>query len=127
MEVQLEVRELLGEGSAVIVTRWIDLGTGIAPPVVEWDYSYPKIHPDGLLTSRDTGDARPRFESQPGSSLDCLSHRNASLLTGSSYRKEMDHWNLGVWILQGGRRLPFLSHVMRRIDYLLCYWPAFVG
>lgn len=115
---QLEVKRFSREESAMLVTRWIDLGSGITPPAVRWIFERTAFWSARLLISSNTGDARSRFESQSGSSLDRLSQRNASLLTGGRYRKEMDPWS-SVWILQGERRLPFLSYVMGWIDYLL--------
>ena len=60
---QIEIMEVVNEGPAIVITKWIDLGAGLTPTDPKW-----KVHCYGYSESSDldplesSGDIRLRFE-----------------------------------------------------------------
>lgn len=104
---QVELRAFNGE-LAFIITRWIDLGSGIEPIDPRWTVHAQWI-PKGKFyrTSLDPSDKNhsPRavFEDACGTrnSLDCLRSRNLAYLKDGNYKKIMKRrWFSGSrWFL----------------------------
>lgn len=104
---QVEVKDLGGEGIALVITKWLDLGSGLTPTDPKWKAHLPAVTRVERLSPDEAGDVRLRFESEPGLSQDDLSRQNLSYLTSKRYMSTMDRWSHSTWILQAGRRLPF--------------------
>ena len=111
IDYQLEIRQCGNEGPALVITKWLDLGTGNIPMANEW-----KRHlgtspiPENGLCLESAGDIVSLFDNNmtnsPGLSLDSLTHRNESYLVGRRFMDVMDWWDQKTWILQGEDRLP---------------------
>ena len=102
---QLQVLDIGSDGLAIVITRWLDLGSGLTPLDQKW-----KLHTNLWLASDRTdraGDAercRLDFEKEEGLKQQAITLRNASYLNQQQYRKTMNYMYAGVWILQAGRR-----------------------
>lgn len=103
IDFQITIREHDG-GLAMVVTKWLDLGSGVTPDDTRWRVHCARGRHVGLGALREAGTLRQLFENESGPSQDLLSHQNESYLSGQNFKKAMDHW-AGRWILQGGRRL----------------------
>ena len=103
MDYQIELRDFPGEGSALVITKWLDLGAGLTPYDPKWraHISYPRMGPTTFLSN--AGDVRACFEGecQPGRSQDALSDLNAWYLSRERFRKVMYPWRRGIWVIQG--------------------------
>lgn len=109
IDYQVEVRECGGEGPALVITKWLDLGPGLVPMGEEWKrhLGASPLPETGALHDESAGDVCLRFNSSnAGPSLDSLLRRNESYLVDRRFMKEMDLWDQKTWILQGGERLP---------------------
>lgn len=91
---QINIRPC-GNDSAVVITRWIDLGSGISPDDFQW-----KVHSELLLSSGcieyvvkgdpKPGSPRTRFEAgSEDHSVKALLERNFSYLEGHRYKQVM--------------------------------------
>ncbi|KAL1986327.1 hypothetical protein VTN96DRAFT_9565 [Rasamsonia emersonii] len=103
IDFQITIREYDG-GLAMVVTKWLDLGSGLTPDDTRWRVHCGRdwhVEPGAL---REAGTLRQRFENEFGPSQDLLSHQNESYLSGQNFKKTMNRWGRR-WILQGGRRL----------------------
>lgn len=116
LDYQIQLTMLGDEGLALVISKWLDLGTGLTPADIKWHYF--RVDYSRRAIPEAPGTVRQRFEGEPGLSLDDLSSRNASYLTGKRYMQVMDRWGERTWILQGGQRLPFIEHVKRRSDLI---------
>lgn len=93
-DIQIERKKFDDERLALIVTKWLDLGSGLTLKDIRWtahsDHflggSTP-LHPSGAA-----GNIRLRFENEPGLSQDTLSRQNELFLTAKQYMRTMDHW-----------------------------------
>ena len=117
LDYQVELRIFGDEGLAMVITKWLDLGAGLTPKDIRWDYfradRCKRAIPEG------PGKVRLRFESVPGLPQEALSARNASYLADERFKKVLDCWHGETWILQAGERLPFMENVKRRSDLVI--------
>lgn len=105
---QVEIRMVADEGLGLIITKWIDLGSGLNPMDIERRFccEIPRRKASGV-----PGDLRLRFESEPNLSRDELSSRNETYLVGERFRKVLDRWDSKTWVLQAGRRMTLFELV----------------
>ena len=130
IDFQVEIKEVDDEGTALVITKWLDLGSGLTPMDTRWRVHLARDRDAEIGKSRKAGDIRLRFESEPGLSQDSLSCQNALYLTAKRYMTVMDHWNEETWILQAGKRLPFyysdvkcfLAFFLSYLSLFLCAW-----
>ena len=113
---QVEIRMVGDEGLGLVITKWIDLGSGLTPKDAVW-IQYRKI--PGIRGSGVPGNVRLRFDSEPGLSHDDLSSRNEAYLVGERSRKVLDRWGSKTWILQAGRRMSLLKRFKTPEDIFL--------
>lgn len=103
---KIEVKEYGDDGLALVITKWIDLGSGITPDS-RWDTDFLCYRDTDLGAPELLGDARRRFEKAPaGESEEELLCRNFSNLSGEKYKAAMDQLNDSTWFLQAESRLP---------------------
>jgi hypothetical protein len=81
IDYQIEVVDCDSKGTALIITKWLDLGSGLNPNDPRWKrhsfgYSF-RLENDA---TKSDGTLRSQFEQKSAVSLDALTHRNASLL-----------------------------------------------
>ena len=113
---QLQVLDTGSDGLAIVITRWLDLGSGLTPLDQKW-----KLHTNPWLASDRTdraGDAercRLEFEKEEGLKQQDITLRNASYLSKQQYRKTMNKRYAGAWILQAGRRRKTYDWLRRLI------------
>lgn len=108
IDYQLEIGKCGGEGPALVITKWLDLGTGLIPNCDRWrnHLGANPLPETGALHVESAGDVRSRFDDRAGLSLDSLTRQNESYLADGRFMEEMDWWDQKTWILQGGKRLP---------------------
>ena len=113
---QLEVLDTGSDDLAILVTKWLDLGSGLTPLDQKWR-SLTGLTQEGEGTDY-AGDAercRLEFEKEERLKQHAITLRNGSHLSKQQYRKTMNKMSAGAWILQAGRRrnmyewLPKLS------------------
>jgi hypothetical protein len=81
IDYQIEVVDCDSKGTALIITKWLDLGSGLDPNDPGWKrhfFGY-SFRLENEATKSD-GTLRSQFEQKSAVSLDALTHRNASLL-----------------------------------------------
>lgn len=100
----------------MVVIKWLDLGDGLTPTDLRWKANVAYRRIDQPVFLGDIGDVCTRFESQAGISQASLSELNASYISSQIFRKLLDPWTVDTWILQGGRRMPFLKYISRLVD-----------
>ncbi|BDD59937.1 hypothetical protein MAP00_005106 [Monascus purpureus] len=109
IDYQLQIRSCGDEGPALVITKWLDLGVGMAPTTGdEWKrhLGSSPLPETGALCADSAGNVLLLFDSKAGPSLDSLTRQNESYLVGRRFMEEMDWWDQKTWILQGGKRLP---------------------
>lgn len=80
-----EIKEYGDDGLALVIAKWIDLGSGITPDP-RWDSGKLRFQVTDLGAPELLGDARHRFEKAPtGESEDELLCHNFSYLFGEKY------------------------------------------
>ena len=106
MDYEIRLRDFPGEGSALVITKWLDLGAGLTPYDPRWraHVSYPRMGVRAFLSN--AGDVQARFESeyQPegrGQTQEALTDLNAWYLSRKRFKKVMHPWTCGTWVLQG--------------------------
>lgn len=109
IDFQVQIKEVGNEGTALVITKWLDLGPGLTPMDTTWRVHLARDRDAEIGKSRKAGAIRLRFESEPGLSQNSLSHQNASYLIEKRFKGAMDHWYDRTWILQAGKRLPFYT------------------
>jgi hypothetical protein len=131
---QVEIKDFGDEGLALVITKWLDLGSGLTPMDTRWRVHLARDKAAELGALGEAGDVRLRFESEPGLSQDSLSCQNASYLISKRFMSAMDRWNNRTWILQAGKRLPFsyysdrtflLAPVLVNLSLILTAWEMF--
>ena len=124
---QIEIRRLIGEGLALVITKWLDLGSGLTPMDIKWAYYRTIDRSPEIDESQIPGDVRLLFESEPGLSHDSLSSQNASYLGKDRFRKVMDHEPYSnKWMLQAGKRMSFFERLKEHQD-IICPLALIVG
>lgn len=133
---QLEIKDLGDEGLALVITKWLDLGSGSTPTDSRWSRHLFRLRAATIGASAEAWGVRLRFESEPGPSQDDLSRENASYLISKRFMNSMDHWSDTTWILQAGKRLPmsiysildrsfFFLNVLSNLYLMLYMWVMF--
>ena len=102
---QLEVLDTGSDGLAIVITKWLDLGSGLTPLDQRWRFRTELTHEDdGADHAGDAERCRLEFEKAGGLNQHVITLRNASYLSKQQYRQTMNKISAGVWILQAGRR-----------------------
>ena len=102
---QLEVLDTDNDGLAIVITKWLDLGSGLTPLDQNWRFLTGLTQEnDGIDRTGDVERCRLDFEKEGGLKPDAITLRNASYLSKQQYRKTMNKISAGIWILQAGRR-----------------------
>ena len=102
---QLEVLDTGSDGLAIVITKWLDLGSGLTPLDQRWRFRTEQTPEDD--EADHAGDAercRLEFEKGGGLKQHAITLRNASYLSKQQYRQTMNELSAGIWILQAGRR-----------------------
>ena len=122
-EYQLEVLDTGSDGLAIVITRWLDLGSGLTPSDPKWRFHTESVgQDDGIDHAGNAERCRLEFEKEEGLGHHAITLRNASYLSQQQYRKAMNKVSEGVWILQAGRRRsawPFILMLSLLLGYLL--------
>ena len=108
---QIEIRTLGEEGLALVITKWLDLGSGLTPTDIKWSYYRSGDRSPTIDASVVPGDVRLLFEDETGLSQNSLSSQNASYLSKDRFMKVMDNQYPEVWTLQAGKRMPFFERL----------------
>ena len=102
---QLEVLNTGSNGPAIVITKWLDLGSGLTPLDPKWKFHTELTQEnDGADHASDAESCRLKFEEAEGLEQHAITLRNASYLSREQYRKTMNKIYAGVWVLQAGRR-----------------------
>ena len=102
---QLEVLTAGNDGLAIVITKWLDLGSGLTPLDPKWRFlSEYAPRADGIDHAGDAERCRLDFEKEEGLKHHGITLRNASYLSKKQFRKTMNETYTGVWVLQAGRR-----------------------
>lgn len=115
---QIEIRTLGDEGLAFVITKWLDLGSGLTPTDIKWSYYRLENRSPKIDASVVPGDVRLLFENEPGLSQDSLSSQNASYLSKDRFMKVMDSRWGDKWMLQGGKRMSFFERLKMHQDII---------
>ena len=99
---QLQVLDIVSNGLAIVITKWLDLGSGLTPMDPKW-----RILADTFQGGdQEQGQAsqaqkcRMDFENEDGMMQQALTLRNASYLNDQRYKGTMWKRCCGDWILQ---------------------------
>ena len=139
MDYQLEIDDFGSEGVLLVVTRWLDLGsgTGLAHhPVITTPLK--SVSPNTLIDwcervnpSSEQGEVRSSFErEQGGLSQRALVLQNRSYLSEENYKKEMSQLYPRVWIVQANHSTPRSQSSNRHIEWLIALgllYSTFIG
>ena len=104
---QLEVLDTGSDGLAIVITKWLDLGSGLTPTDPKWMVLTATLV-DGYDVNDHASEAercRLDFEKGEGLTQQAITLRNASYLSDQRYKQVMTKWSCGDWILQAGRRV----------------------
>jgi hypothetical protein len=123
MDFEIAIRDLGMHGTALVVTRWINLGAGLPPYDNKWRSHL--FATDPPIISFHPGSIRSRFEDQKGSSVEELAAENMKKLF-SIHKHTQEHcgsdeytWALyreGLWYIAScnkeevGARSPILTY-----------------
>lgn len=128
LDYQLEIDDFGSNGVLLIITKWLDLGSGTGlmhhPAVTGAGESVgPNTLLDwceGIKLSSEPGDVRSSFErEQRGLSQRELALHNRAYLMEEGYKKKMPEMYPQVWILQANRPPPCPHPSFRHLDWLL--------
>ena len=104
---QLQVLDTVSHGLAVVITKWLDLGSGLTPMDPKWSgFAATSLVSD--QESEQAGEAENGmmdFEKEEGMVQQALTTRNASYLIDQRYKDTMSKWYREVYILQAGQRM----------------------
>ena len=104
---QLEVLDTVSDGLAVVITKWLDLGSGLTPMDPKWR-GLAGAFQVGHQESRQAGEAEQcmmDFEKEEELVQQALTARNASYLIDQRYKNTISKRFCGVWILQADQRM----------------------
>lgn len=113
---KVDIKEHGEESLALVITKWLDLGSGATPDDTRWNCHLPFFFDTSLGAHHLLGDSRSRFENLPGESEEELLSRNLSYLTDGKYKTVMDRLNKTTWFLQAESRVP-RSLLSRSLSY----------
>ena len=118
---QLQVLDTVSDGLAIVITKWLDLGSGLTPMDPKWR-GFAATSQVGHQESEQAGEAEKcmmDFEREEGMVQQALTTRNASYLIDQRYKDTISDRCCGAWILQAGQRM----HLYHRLEMLfLSYW-----
>ena len=118
---QLQVLDTVSDGLAIVITKWLDLGSGLTPMDPKWR-GFAAAFQVGHQESEQAGEAEKcmmDFEKEEGMVQQALTTRNASYLIDQRYKDTISDRYCGAWILQAGQRM----HLYHRLETLfLSYW-----
>lgn len=108
---QIEIRNMGQKDVCLVLTRWLDLGSGLSPDDDRW-----RCHNDHEfevnLAEHEMVDSRQRFENESiqANCSDALSeeemyYRNMKFIQDQAYRKLMTRVGVVRWCLQGEKKL----------------------
>lgn len=109
---QLEVLDTVSDGLAIVITKWLDLGSGLTPMDPKWRILASAFQ-DGENRNEQVSEAekcKTDFEKEEGMMQQAVTLRNASYLSDQRYKNTMSKWLFGEWTLQAGQRMH------------LCHW-----
>ena len=123
---QLEVLDTGSDGLAIVITKWLDLGSGLTPLDQRWRLFTEFPHEDDGANHADDADrCRLEFEKGGGLKQHVITLRNASYLSKQQYRQTMNNISAGVWILQAGRRRVMYDWIVILHLLLLGVWTLY--
>ena len=99
---QLEVLDTVSDGLAVVITKWLDLGSGLTPMDPKWRI-FAAAFQVGHQESEEAGEAEQcmmDFEKEEELGQQALTARNASYLIDQRYKNIISKRFYGVWILK---------------------------
>ena len=103
----LQVLDTGSDGLAIVITEWLDLGSGLTPLDQKWSlHTEPWLAGDATDHAGDAERCRLEFEKEEGLKQQAITLRNASYLSQQQYRKTMKETSAGVWILQAHQAGP---------------------
>lgn len=111
---QLEVSDTVNDGLAIVVTKWLDLGSGLTPMDPKWRILASAFQNGDNRNEqvREAEQCRRDFEKQEAMMQQAVTLRNASYLNDQRYKDTMSKWSCGVWILQAGQRVHHWSDIL---------------
>ena len=104
---QVEVFETVSDGLAIVITKWLDLGSGLTPTDPKWRI-LTAVFQGGDQENEKASEAekcRMDFEKEEGMTQQAVTHRNASYLKDQRYKDKMSNRFCRVWILQADQRM----------------------
>ena len=105
---QLEVLDTVSDGLAVVITKWLDLGSGLTPMDPKWRF-FAAAFQVGHQEGEQAGEAEKcmmDFEKEAGMVQKALTTRNASYLIDQRYKDTtISKPFCGVWILKADQRM----------------------
>ncbi len=121
---QLEVLDTCSDGLAIVITKWLDLGSGLTPLDPKWRF-HTDLRPslrqdDGIDHARDSERCRLEFEKEGGLNQHALTLCNTLRLSKQQYRKTMNKKSAGEWVLQAGQRRN--TYDWFAIVFTRCLW-----
>lgn len=118
---QLEVLDTISDGLAIVITKWLDLGSGLTPMDPKWR-GFVAPFEVSHQESRQPGEAEKcmmDFEKEEGMVQQALTTRNASYLFDRRYKDTISKRYCGGWILQANQRMRWYN----RLEILFSsYW-----
>ena len=96
---QLEVLDTGSDGLAIVITKWLDLGSGLTPMDPKWRVLTARF-PDrenGNDHASEAERCRLGFEKEEGPTQQAITLRNASCLRGQRYKGTMQKCFCGEW------------------------------
>ena len=135
IDFQFEVKEFNGNTMAFICTQWFDLGSDSELPSAK-NSDHWKSNASDVSTGRQTRNTplvqaveiRSAFEKETKLSQQALTLQNEFYLTKARYKRAMGHHSPLVWILQGGRRVPFYWNLKSTlaVSVVLAWYTLFI-
>ena len=105
---QLEVLDTVSDGLAVVITKWLDLGSGLTPMDPKWRVFAAAflVGHQGIEQAAETEKCMMDFEKEERMAQQALTTRNASYLIDQRYKDTpISQRFCGVWILQADQRM----------------------
>lgn len=104
---QLEVSDTVNDGLAIVITKWLDLGSGWTPMDPNWRTLTAafQVCGNGNEHASEAGKCKVDFEKEEGMMQQAVTLRNASYLSDQLYRDTMNKRFCGEWILQADQRV----------------------
>ena len=106
---QLEVLDTVSDGLAIVITKWLDLGSGLTTMDPKWRVLTAAIidGDNGNEQASEAARCRLDFEKEEGMMQQAITLRNASYLSDQRYEDTISKRFCGEWTLQAGQRVHF--------------------